>query len=169
MEELVKVSWRWSGFEPGLCVFNLKYSYYCSITKLCPALCQAMDLKHARLSWPSLSPGICSDSCPLSRWCYLSHPLPPPSPFPSILPSIKVFSNEPVLHIRWPKYWNFSISPCNEYSGLISLRIDWFALLVVQGTLKSLLQHHDSKNQLFVTQLSLRSSSCIHTWLREKP
>ena len=137
MEELVKVSWRWSGFEPGLCVFNLKYSYYCSITKLCPALCQAMDLKHARLSWPSLSPGICSDSCPLSRWCYLSHPLPPPSPFPSILPSIKVFSNEPVLHIRWPKYWNFSISPSNEYSGLISLRIDWFSLHGVPGTHKS--------------------------------
>ena len=66
---------------------------------------------------------------------------------PSILPSIRVFSNELVLPIRWPKYWSFSfsISPSNEYSGLISLRMDWFNLLVVQGTLKSLLQHHSSK------------------------
>ena len=66
---------------------------------------------------------------------------------PSIFPSIRVFSNESVLHIRWPKYWSFSfsISPSNEYSGLISFRIAWFDLLVVQGTLKSLLQHYSSK------------------------
>ena len=72
------------------------------------------------------------------------HPLLLP---PSIFPSIRVFSNEAVLHIRWPKYWSFSfsISPSNEYSGLISLRIDWLDLLAVQGTLKSLLQHHSSK------------------------
>ena len=65
----------------------------------------------------------------------------------SILLSIRVFSKESVLHIRWPKYWSFSfsISPSNEYSGLISFRIDWFDLLAVQGTLKSLLQHHSSK------------------------
>ena len=67
---------------------------------------------------------------------------------PSIFPSIRVFSNESALHIRWPRYWSFifSISPSSEYWGLISFRIDWFALLVVQGTLKSLLQHHSSKN-----------------------
>ena len=68
---------------------------------------------------------------------------------PSIFPSIKVFSNESALHIRWPEYWNFSfsfsISPSNEYSGLISFRIDWFDLLAVQGTLRSLLQHHSLK------------------------
>ena len=66
---------------------------------------------------------------------------------PSIVPSIGVFSSELVLHIRWPKYWSFSfsISPSDEYSGLISFRIDWFDLLAVQGTLKSLLQHHSSK------------------------
>ena len=65
----------------------------------------------------------------------------------SIFPSIRVFSNESVLYIRWPKYWSFSfsISPCSEYSGLISFRIDWLDLLAVQGTLKSLLQHHSSK------------------------
>ena len=64
---------------------------------------------------------------------------------PSIFPSISVFSNETVLHIRWPKYWRFTISPSNEYSGLISFRVDWFDLLAVQGTLKSFLQHHNSK------------------------
>ena len=64
--------------------------------------------------------------------------------FPSIIPSNRVFSNESVLHIRRPKYWSFSISPSNEYSGLISFRIDWFDLLAVQGSLRSLLQHHSS-------------------------
>ena len=70
----------------------------------------------------------------------------PPLLLPSIFPSIRVFSNESVLRIRWPKYWSFSfsLSPSNEYSGLISFRIDWFDLLAVQGTLKSLLQHHSS-------------------------
>ena len=66
---------------------------------------------------------------------------------PSVFPSIRIFSNESVLHIRWPEYWSlsFSISPSNEYSGLISFRVDWFDLLAVQGTLKSLLQNHSSK------------------------
>ena len=76
-----------------------------------------------------------------------SHPLSPPSPPAFIFPSIMVFSNELLLCIRWPNYWSFSFStsPCNEYSGLILFRIDWFDLLAVQGTLKSLLQHHSSK------------------------
>ena len=71
---------------------------------------------------------------------------------PSIFPSIRVFSNESVLHIRWPKYWSFSfnISPSNEYSGLISFRVDWSDLLAVQGTLKSLLQHHSSKASILL-------------------
>ena len=81
---------------------------------------------------------------------------------PSIFPSIRVFSNESVLRIRWPKYWSFSfnINPSNEYSGLISFRIDWLHLLAVQGTLKSLLQHHSSKasvlrhSAFFIVQLS---------------
>ena len=81
---------------------------------------------------------------------------------PSIFSSIRVFSNESVLHIRWPKYWSFSISisPSNEYSGLISFRMDWLDLLAVQGTLKSLLQHHSSKASIlwhsifFIVQLS---------------
>ena len=81
---------------------------------------------------------------------------------PSILPSIRVFSNESVLHIRWPKYWsfNFSISPSSEYSGLISFRVDWLDFLIVQGTLKSLLQRHSAKasvlrrSAFFLVQLS---------------
>ena len=81
---------------------------------------------------------------------------------PSIIPNIRVFSNESVLHVRWSKYWrsSYSISPSNEYSGLISFRIDWFDLLAVQGTLKSLFQHHSSKASIlqhsafFIVQLS---------------
>ena len=106
-------------------------------------------LQHARLPCPSTTPGVCSDSCPLSWWC---HPTISSSVFslillPSIFPSIRGFSKESVLCIKWPKYWSFSssISPSNEYSGLISFRIDWFDLFAVQGTLKSLLQHHSSK------------------------
>ena len=94
-----------------------------------------------------------------SNHLILCHPLLLP---PSIFPSIRVFSNESTLHIRWPKYWSFSfnISPSNEYSGLISFRMDWLDLLVVQGTLKSLLQHHGSKASIlqcsafFIIQLS---------------
>ena len=87
---------------------------------------------------------------------------PPLLVLPSIFPSIRAFSSESVLHIRWPKYWSFSfsISPSSEYSGLISFRIDWFDLLAVQGILKSLLQHHSSKasvlwhSAFFIVQLS---------------
>ena len=91
-----------------------------------------------------------------------SHPLLPPILLPSIFPSTRVFSNESALHIRWPKYWSFSfrISLSNEYSGLISFRINWFDLLAVQGTLKSLLQHCSLKasvlwvSPFFMVQLS---------------
>ena len=94
-----------------------------------------------------------------SNHLILCHPL---LLLPSIFPSIRVFSNESVLHIRWPKYWSFSfrISPPNEYSGLISFRMDWLDLLAVQGTLKSLLQHHSSEASIlqhlafFIVQLS---------------
>ena len=120
-------------------------------------------LQHARLPCPSLSPRVCSN---------LSIELMMPSDhlifcrplllLPSIFPSIGVFSNESALHIRWPKYWSFSFnfSPSSQYSGLISFRTDWFDLLAVQGTLKSLLQHHSSKASIlqcsafFIVQLS---------------
>ena len=99
------------------------------------------------------------ESVMLSDHLILCHPL---LLLPSIFPSIRVFSNESALHIRWPKYWSFSfsISPSNEYSGLISFRIDCLDLLAVQGTLKSLLQHHSSKASIlwcsafFMVQLS---------------
>ena len=123
----------------------------------------------------SPTPGACSNSCPLSQWCHLTSNhliLCCPLLFQaSIFPSVRVFSNESVLRIMWPKYWSFtlSISPSNEYSGLISFRINWFDLLAVQGTLKSLLQYQSSKHQFFGAQLSLWSNSHIHTWLLEKP
>ena len=90
---------------------------------------------------------------------------------PSIFSSIRVFSSESVLHIRWPKYWSFSfsISPFNEYSRLISFRMDWLDLLAVQGTLKSLLQHHSSKASILWCSAFFMSKSHIHTWLLEKP
>ena len=123
------------------------------------------ELQDGRLPCPSPTPGVYPNSSPLSRWCHPTisscRPLILP---PSIIPSIRGFSNESVLRIRWPKYWSFSfsfsISPSNEYSGLISFRIDWLDLLAVQGTLKSLLQHHSSKASIlqhsafFIVQLS---------------
>ena len=97
----------------------------------------------------------------------LCHPVFLP---PSVFPSIRIFSNESALHIRWPKYWSFSfnISPSNEHSGLISFTLDCLDLFAVQGTVKSLLQQHSSKASFFGAQLSLYSNSHIHTWLLEK-
>ena len=102
------------------------------------------------------------ESMMLSNHLILCHPLLLP---PSIFPSIRVFSSESAHHIRWPKYWSFSfsISPTNEYSGLISFRMDWFDLLVVQGTLKSLLQHHSSKASILWCSAFLWSNFHIHT------
>ena len=95
-------------------------------------------LQHARLPCPSLSPRVCSNSCPLSQWC---HPTISSfvAPFlPSIFPSIRVFSNESTLCIRWPKYWSFSysISPSSEYSGFISFRIDWLGKSILEYSLQ---------------------------------
>ena len=131
-------------------------------------------LQHARLLCPSPSPRACSNLCQLSCWC---HPAISFSTIPSsyCLQSFpvsgRVFSNESVLRIRWPKYWSFSfsISPSNEYSGLISFRIGWFDL-AVRRTLKSLLQHHSSKalilwsSSFFVVQLSHPFFDIILLW-----
>ena len=132
---------------------------------------QPHGLQHARLRCPSPTPGAYSNSCPLNRWCHptISSVVVPFLLPPSIFPSIRVFSNEWVLCIRWPEYWSFSfsISPFSEYSGLISFRIDWLDLLAVQGTLKSLLHHHSSKTSIlphsdfFIVQLS---HPYITTW-----
>jgi len=117
------------------------------------------ELQHARLPCPSLSPGVSSNLCALmsSNHLILCCPL---LLLPSIFPSFRVFSSESLLHIRWPNDRSFSISPSNEYSKLNSFRIDWFDLLAVQGTLKSLLQHHSLKASIlwhsafFMGQLS---------------
>ena len=119
------------------------------------------ESQHARPPCPSPTPGVHSDSCPLSQWCHLIFccPLLLLSPVP---PSIRVFSNKSTLCMRWPKYWSFSFSiiPAKEIPGLISFRMDWLDLLAVQGTLKSLLQHHSSKASMlqhsafFTVQLS---------------
>ena len=116
-----------------------------SVAQSCLTLCDAMDC-----STPALPVHhqlrVYPDSSPLSWWC---HPTISSSLLllPSIIPSIRVFFKESVLHIRWPKYWSFSfnVSPSNEHPGLISFRMDWLDLLAVQGTLKSLLQHHHLK------------------------
>ena len=120
--------------------------------------------QHAGPPCPSPTPGVYSDSCSLSQWCHpaISSSVVPLLLSPSIFPSIRVFSNESVLHIRWPKYWSFSfiIRPTNEHSGQISFRMDWLDLLAVQGSFKSLLQHHSSKASIlqcsafFIVQLS---------------
>ena len=119
-------------------------------------------LQHARLLCPSLSPWACSNSCPLSQWCHptISSSVVPFFSCPQFFPASGSFPVSP-LCIRWPKYWifSFSISSSSEYSGLISFRIHWFDLLAVQGTLKSLPQHHSSKvsvqcSAFFMVQLS---------------
>ena len=114
--------------------------------------------QHTRPSCPTPTPGAYPNSCLLasvmsSNHLIFCHPLL----LPSIFPSIRVFSNESALCIRWPKYWSFSfnIRPSNEYPGLISFRMDWLDLLAVQGTLKSLLQHHTSKASIIWCSISL--------------
>ena len=103
--------------------------------------------QHTRLPCPSLSHGVCSNSCPLSRECHptISSSVIPFSSYLQSFPASGSFPDKSVLPIKWPKYWSFSISPSSEYSELLSFRIDWFDLLAVQGTLKSLLQHNSLK------------------------
>ena len=126
--------------------FNTKFFHFAIVIQLlsCVSL-QPQGLQHTRLPSPSFSPGVCANSCPLSRLCHptSSSSVTPFSFCPQSFPAL-VFSSELALHIRRPKYWSFSFSPSSEYSGLISFRIDWFDL-AVQGTLKSLLEHHNSK------------------------
>ena len=143
---------------------TVKYSVqFSSVAQSCPTLCNPMD--HSTAGLPVHHQlGVHPNSCPMSWWC---HPTISSSviPFSSCLQSFPAsgsLSNESVLCIKWPNYWSFSFSirPPNEYSGLISLRMNWLDLLAVQGTLKSLLQHHSSKasvlqcSAFFIVQLS---------------
>ena len=129
---------------------------------MCPTLWDPHGLKHARLPCPSPCPGACSKLMSIESVMPSNHLILCLLLFlPSIFPSIWVFSNQSSLHIRGPKYWNFSLSICpsNEYSPLISFNVDGFDLLAVQGTLKSLLQHHSLKVSIlwrsaFIVQLS---------------
>ena len=124
------------------------YIQFSSVAQSYPTLCDPMDYSTPGLPIHHHSQSLLKlmsiESVMPSNHLILCHPLLLP---PSIFPSIRVFSNESVICIRWSKYWSFSfsISPSNEYSGLISLKIYWFDLLAVQGTLKNLLQHHTSK------------------------
>ena len=123
-------------------------SQFRSVAQSCMTLCNPMDCSTPGLPVHHQLPEFTQTHVHwVSDAIQPSYPLLPPSPSPSIFPSIRVFSNESVLHIRWPKYWSFSFSirPSNDYSGLISFRMDWLDLFALQGTLKSLLQHHSSK------------------------
>ena len=150
----------------SLCIYQ-----FSSVTQSCPALetpwtaarQASLSITNSRSLLKLISFGSVIPSNHLILCCPLLL-------LPSVFPSIRVFSNELVLHIRWPKYWSFSfsISPYDEYSGLISIRMDWLDLLEVQGSLKGFLQHHSSKASIlrhsafFTVQLS-------HAWPLEKP
>ena len=132
-----------------------------SIANSCLTPCDPMDCSSQAslsfiISWSLLKP-MSMESVMSSRHLILCRPL---LLLPSVFPGIRVFPNESALHVRWPKYWSFSISLSSEYSGLISFRIHWFDLIAVQGTLESLLQHHNSKASIlrrsafFMVQLS---------------
>ena len=143
----------------------LRHNFFCcySATQLCLTHCDPMDCSMPGFPVLLYLPEFAQTHVHWVNGAIQSfHPLSPLLFLPSIFPSIKVFSNESVLCIRWPKYWSFSfsISPPSEYLGLISFRMDWLDLLAVQGTLKSLLQHHSSKASIlwcsafFMVQLS---------------
>ena len=143
-------------------LLTLRWYQFSSVAQSCPTLCDLMDgacqvslfITNSR----SLLKLISIESVRPSYHLMLCHPLLLPSSFPSI----RVFSSESALCIRWSNYWSFSIGPSNEYSWLISFRIDWFDL-AVQGAFKSILQHHSSKPSILQQSLSLWSNSHIHT------
>ena len=151
-------SWGW--VEDGN---DISPCYYCfSVT-------ESSDSLPAHQAPPPLSPGVCWNSYSLTRWCHptISSSIVLFSSCPQIFPSIRVFSSTSALCIGWPKYWRFSISPSDEYSGLISFRTDWFDLLAVQGTLKSLLQNYNSKASIFQhSAFFMVQLSCLYmtTW-----
>ena len=158
-----KVIWaRKTSFDTIFCILRFS-SYKFSRSVLSDSL-QPHGLQHARPPCPSPTPGVYPNSCPLSRWWHptISSSVIPFTSHPQSFPASGFFLNESVFHIRWPKFWSFSfnISPSNEYSELISFRMNWLDLLAVKGTLKSILQHHSSiasvfqHSAFFIVQLS---------------
>ena len=151
---------------------NQQEPQFSSVPQLCPTLCDPVDCStpgfpvHHQLQ--SLLKLMSIESVMPSNHLILCLPL---LLLPLIFPSIRVISNESALRIRGPKYWRFifNISPSNEYSGLISFRIDWFDIVAIQGTLKIFSNTAIQKHQFFGAQVSLRSTFHIHTWLLEKP
>ena len=142
---------------------------FSSVAQSCPTLCEPMNCSTPALPVHHHLPEFTQTHVHrVSDAIQPSRPLSSPFPPAPSLPSIRVFSNESALHMRWPKYWSFSfsISPSKEHPGLISFRMDWLDLLAVQGTLKSLLQHHSSKASILWCSafLTVRlSNSHIHT------
>ena len=157
------------GIRLTVVYYTLKYSESCSVTQLCPPLFDPMDFSppgfpvlHHLLKFAQTHVDWVSDAVKLS------HPLLPPSP-----PAFNLSPNQGLFHlpIRWPKNWSFSfsISPSNEYSGLISFRMDWLHLLAVKGLSRVYSKTTVQNHQFFGAELSLWSNSHIHTWLLEKP
>ena len=147
-------------------------SEFSLVTQSCLTLCDPRNCSTPGLSIHHQLPEFIQTHVPwVGDAIQPSHPLLTLLLPPSIFPSIRVFSNESALCIRWPKYWSFSfnISPSNEYSGLISFRMDWMDLLAVQGLSRIFSSTTVQKHQFFGTQLSLESNSHIRTWLLEKP
>ena len=152
---------KWTCIILFLCVYlsiQMSICWFCSVTKPCLTLCDPMNCSTPGFPVLHYSPEFTQTPV---HWVddaiQPSHPLSPLL-LPSIFPSIRVFSNESALHIRWPKYWSFSFttSPSNEYSGLISFKIDWFDLLAVQGTVKSSpASQFEHTKKFFCTQPSL--------------
>ena len=144
------------------CLQQQMQSYCCSVAQSCMTLCHPMDCRTQTSLYFTISQSLLKLMCIQSVMPSNCRPLSSSSLLPSIFPNMMVFSNESAPQISWPKYWSFSfsVSPSNEHSGLISFRIDWFDLLAVQGTLKSLLQYQSSEasilrcSDFFIVQLS---------------
>ena len=159
----LKILYHFNSFQIYPFTLSLLSQSFSSVTQSCPTLCDPMHCSTPGLPVHHQLPEFTQTHVHwVSDAIWPSHPLSSPSPPAFNLSKLRVFSNKSSLHIRWPKYWSFSfsISPSNEYSGLISFRIDWLDLLVVQGTLKGLLQHHSLKASIiwrsafFIVQFS---------------